>query len=249
VIILLFFKVEARGYQLNAQVTKKAIFKSNQVNEFARSKCILTISVGQPNHEGDKLFSTLLAVNKHFSLCLIMVCDSLQRHTRKISSRNTLEVLHNEANNLGDQWITRNSRFIRQLAIPYKISRWDDWMSSPNYPNKRLIINSLYTNAPLFKKSIDETAYAFSERKMDIALVDRHTAFILSQEYLLEECAVMLLQADDGYPFEIYPSQRNDAMDYVYQQIISYTNRDLMRAVSIKFKNLSPDFSQERTLA
>lgn len=229
-------------------LTKKAILKSDKMNEFALSKCILTVSVGQPNHEGDKFFATVLAVNKQFTSCIIMVCDSLQRHTMKISSPLDLSELHKESNILGDEWIARNSLAIKQFDIPYQISRWDAWMNHRNYSEKSLLINSLYSNDPLFKKSIDETAHRFSERKMDISVVDRNISFNLSKEYLLEECAVMLLQADDDYPFEIYPSQRNDAMDYVYQQIISYTNDELMRAVSIKFKNLSPEFLQEREL-
>ncbi len=218
------------------------------MNEFTRSKCILTVSVGQPNHEGDKFFATVLAINKQFTSCIIMVCDSLQRHTMKISSQLNLNELHKESNRLGDEWIVRNSLAINQFNIPYQISRWDAWMHHRNYPEKRLSINSLYANDPLFKKSIDETAHKFSERKMDISVVDRNIAFNLSKEYLLEECAIMLLQAEDGYQFEIYPSQRNDAMDYVYQQIISYTNKELMRAVSIKFKNLTPNLIQEREL-
>ena len=233
---------------MNALLTKKAILKSDKMNEFARSKCILTVSVGQPNHEGDKFVATVLAVNKQFTSCIIMVCDSLQRHTMKISSQLNLNDLHKESNILGDEWIIRNSLAIKQFNIPYQISRWDEWMNHSNYLEKKCSINSLYANDPLFKKSIDETAQKFSERKMDISVVDRNTAFNLSKEYLLEECAVMLLQADDGYRFEIYPSQRNDAMDYVYQQIISYTNNELMRAVSIKFKNLSPDLIQQREL-
>lgn len=223
-------------------MTKKAILKSKTLINDTLSNCILTVSVGQLNHEGDKFFATALAVNKQFGSCLIMVCDSLQRHTMKIASEAHLNELHQESNKLGQEWIARNALAMEQLQIPHEISRWDTWLHHKSYPEKRSFINSLYQNDPHFKKCIDDTANRFSERKMDVSVVDKSTAFHLSQEYLLEECAVMLIQADAGYQFEIYPSQRNDAMDYVYRQVISYTNNELMQAVSIKFKNLSPHF-------
>ena len=63
---------------------------------------------------------------------------------------------------------------------------------------------------------------------------------INSREYLKEECAVMLLWMKHGYHFEVYPGQRNSALDFVYQNIISKTNPKLVRAVAIKFKSISP---------
>ncbi len=230
---------------INYSPNKKAILKSEYMNNFASSKCILTISVGQPNHEDDKFFSTILAVNKQFKSCLVMVCDSLQRHTMKISAPQNITDLHHISNSLGNEWITRNSPAINELIIPYQICRWDHWITHQNFEQKNALIKALYSSDPLFKESVDDTALEFSTRKMSTALVDIDTAFNLSKEYLLEECAVMLLQAEEGYQFEIYPSKRNNAMDYVYQQVISYTNKNLMRAVSIKFKNLNSINIQE----
>jgi hypothetical protein len=220
--------------------SKKAIFKSSDARDFLKSKCIITISVGQPNHEGDKFLATIIAASRQFGSCLIMICDSLQRYTMKILSSLSLLEIHQESNILGDKWIDRNFEAIEQLHIPYAISRWDQWITHPNFIAKSKQIETLYQTDPLFKKSVDSTSHNFTERKLDTAIVDKQTAMDLSRAYLLEECAVMLLQADEGYHFEIYPSQRNDAMAYVYENIISYTNnRDLMRAVSIKFKNLN----------
>lgn len=228
-------------------LTKKAILKSNETNEFTHSKCVLTISVGQPNHEGDKFKAAVLATNK-FSACIIMVCDTLQRYTMKISSSLNIDELHKESSILGDEWIERNLSAIEQLKIPYQLSKWDSWINNPKYHEKKPFISKLYLTDCIFKEKVDSTALGFLERNLHKILVSKETALHLSKDYLLEECVVMLLLAEQGYGFEIYPNQRNEALDYIYKQVISQTNEKLMRAVSIKFKNLSLNNLVEKDL-
>ncbi|KTD23916.1 hypothetical protein [Legionella maceachernii] len=223
---------------MHHNLTKKAILKSKH-NLTHGSKTIITISVGQPNHEGDKLLSTLIAANKQFSFIRIMVCDSLQRHTMKITSPLSIEELHDISVQLGSEWIERNNMYIKALTVPYHISRWDEWLYHPDFNYKQRVISDLYLNDSSFKSSILDTVNEFITRNPERLLVDSQTAFNLSRDYLLEECAVMLLLADEEFEYEIYPSQRNKALDYVYQAVISKVNSKLMQAVSIKFKNIS----------
>jgi len=220
-------------------VTKKAILKSDELHASKETACVLTISVGQPNHEGDKLLATILAANKNFSSCIIMVCDSLQRHTMSIDANLSFKTLHADSNKLGAEWIERNLPAIHHFKIPYKISQWDDWLAHNDFIVKQDLITALYKNDLLFRKSIDETVAEFVSRKAKHTTFNINVARKYSCDYLLEECAVMLLLADCGYAFEIYPSQRNAAMSYVYQAIIAVNRPDLMRAVSIKFKNIN----------
>ncbi len=220
-------------------VTKKAILKYDELHTSKKAACVLTISVGQPNHEGDKLLATILAANKNFSSCIVMVCDSLQRHTMSIDSNLSFETLHADSNKLGAEWIERNLSTIQHFKIPYKISQWDEWLAHNDFLVKQDLIKALYKNDLLFRKSIDETVAEFVSRKAKHTTFNIDAAYKASCDYLLEECAVMLLLADCGYAFEIYPSQRNAAMSYVYQAIIALNRPDLMRAVSIKFKNMS----------
>ncbi|MGC1183313.1 hypothetical protein [Legionella sp.] len=226
---------------LNNNLTKKAILKSDTKNEFIHSKCVLTISVGQPPHESDKFRATLIALNNNFDFCIIMVCDSLQRHTMEIVSLLDKNEIHEQSNLLGDEWIMRNARFINQLTIPYEISRWDYWLNHEKYNTKSHIINQLYHSDEQFKKSVDDTTSDFLKRNTDKMVREYGDAFFLSKEYLLEECAVMLILAEEGYEFEIYPNQRNLALDYIYKEVISAYNENLMKAISIKFKNLTPN--------
>lgn len=227
----------------NGRLTKKAILKSNDAHEFYQSKCCITISVGQRYHEDDMFKATLESINNSFQRCTIVMGDSLQRHTMKILSPLSKDEIYVQANLLGDQWLERNLFDIEKLKIPYQISRWDYWINHPVYNNKYNIINELYLNDPLFKVSVDTTANFFLDRNQDKIIVEREEAFHLSKEYLIEECAGMLLLADDAYHFDVYPNKRNLAIDYVYRKIVSEVNTKLIRAVSIKFKSKIPEMA------
>ena len=62
------------------------------------SDCILHISVGQEYHEGEKLIATMDLINETFRSCTIMLCDTLQRHTLKLSYPNLSDdELHKKA--------------------------------------------------------------------------------------------------------------------------------------------------------
>jgi hypothetical protein len=226
------------------QLSKKAILKcpEDYKLDFYNSKCSVTISVGQLPHEQDKLKSTLAVVNSSFKSCTIMLCDSLQRHTLKIDINKTDEEAHEQANFLGDDWLSRNMYFIKQLDIDYNIIRWDYWLFHPEYLEDKKFIDKLSLNNTDFNNALEKTALEFLARNLKKVntVKEQQNLLINSKEYLKEECAVMLLWAKCGYQFEVYPSQRNSAMDFVYQNVISKTNPKLVRAVAIKFKNISP---------
>ncbi len=225
-------------------LTKKAILKCPDLfkHEFNQSCCSLTISVGQDPHEGDKFKATLLTVQNHFKECIIMVCDSLQRHTLSIGSLSlNLAQVHEKANLLGELWLERNLPFIQQIGIPYTIIRWDYWLTHPNYQKAKEKVEVLYAADSAFYQCIENTAHAFLERndRKFINTASQNKILDVSREYLKEECAVMLLWVECNFQFEIYPSQRNAAMDYIHKNILAISHPSLIRDISIKFKNLS----------
>ncbi len=229
-------------------LTRKAILKCQDTRnfdkeEFKKSACYIPISVGQPAHEGDKFKATLIAVESHFKACTIMVCDSLQRHNLRINSSESAEALHARANDLGDLWLARNLTFIQQLDIPYDIVRWDYWLSHPGYSQAKDFIEELYEIESTFRGAVERIAQTFLGHYQGNGMdtVDKETLLLsYSEEYLKEECAAMLLLMENDYHFEIYPSRRNEAMDYIHQNVISGLHPNLLRAIAIKFKNRSP---------
>src|SRR4051794_20109605 len=61
-------------------------------------RCVLEISVGQPYHECDKLAAAVEWVNAHagdpFASCVVLVGDSLQRHTIGFLERLSADSAH-----------------------------------------------------------------------------------------------------------------------------------------------------------
>ena len=110
-------------------VNLKSYDLSNKFNS-----CILTISVGQNVHEGEKFKATLNLINKNFKKCTIGVCDTLQRHSIAMLAGLEGDVLYEIAKKDGDQWIDRNIEYCKKyLAIPFEIIRWDNWLRDEKY--------------------------------------------------------------------------------------------------------------------
>lgn len=200
--------------------------------------CILTISVGQSVHEGEKFKSTLELINKNFKKCTIGVCDTLQRHSIATLADLESDMLYEVAKKEGDQWIDRNSEYCENyLKIPFEIKRWDNWFYNKKYAVYRDQVNKLYDKDKAFIDIIAKLAIEFNNRlKKRGHNLNEEKGLRLSTEYLLEECAVMSLWYEEGYSVDIYPAIRNEAIEYCFSVIMSeYYNR-LLIPVGISFK-------------
>ena len=200
--------------------------------------CILTISVGQNVHEGEKFKATLNLINKNFKKCTIGVCDTLQRHSIAMLAGLEGDVLHEIAKKDGDQWIDRNIEYCKKyLAIPFEIIRWDSWLRGEKYTLYRERVNFLYNNDNVFVSVIEKLAIEFNNRlkKRDYNL-NEEKGLKLSTEYLLEECAVMSIWYEEGYSVDIYPAIRNEAIEYCFSAIMSQYYNHLLLPAGVNFK-------------
>jgi len=205
---------------------------------FNQSLCSLTISVGQKVHEDGRFLSTLFEVNRNFKECIIAVCDTLQRHTLNIDYGNSSRGLYHIAEQQGENWLARNKSAIALLTIPYRIIRWDEWLASPEYQAKRAAINVLYESDNNYKSCLNKAIEFFLERyKLRKPTLNYEHAFDCSLEYLKEECAVMLMWADLGINFEIYPSKRNLAMAATYDNLIAPVYKNILIPVALDIRS------------
>lgn len=200
--------------------------------------CILTISVGQNVHEGEKFKATLNLINKNFKKCTIGVCDTLQRHSIAMLAGLEGDVLHEIAKKDGDQWIDRNIEYCKKyLAIPFEIIRWDSWLRGEKYTLYRERVNFLYNTDKVFVSIIEKLAIEFNNRlkKRDYNL-NEEKGLKLSAEYLLEECAVMSIWYEEGYSVDVYPAIRNEAIEYCFSAIMSQYYNHLLLPAGVNFK-------------
>lgn len=209
--------------------------------QFSQSQAQLTISVGQPVHEGERLQQVVHLVNQSFARCLIMIDDSIQWYTLAISHPQVAtEQLIQTAIQAGDDYLMRNQIiFNKYLTIPYQIMRWRDWHHTPAWQRAVENMHQAYHHYPLLQQAIRSNVSTFLaryERNRVLTQYNREQAVHLCTQYLLEECAVMrYFWISLGSHFEVYPSRRNEAMTATHQLFIAPSYPHLLLPVAIRF--------------
>lgn len=225
----------------------KPVFRCDEAlkRQFGKSKCLLTISVGQETHEGERFFSTIDLIQNTFSSCTIALHDSLQRYTMALDYEGNEEDLHSKAASKGDDWITRNEKYYKKSKIPVIITRWDDWLNDSNFGfNKEKILREMHEDESyrgLFNQSIVEYLARYCRRLEKPGLFDMKRAEKLCLNYLLEECAVLCLWSKTGCDFELYAGKHNVAMVATRKRFVSST---ALQSVTIGF-NRRPDLKPQ----
>lgn len=233
VIVTIFFKIMPKV---------KAVFsKSSTIKGFVKDKtCALPISVGQPYHESIKLFATIELINKYFAKCIVIVCDSLQRHNVYYMEKES--TAYNEAIEAGTRWIERNTTFLQQLRIPYKIIRWDEWRKSDLFPIYLKKIEDLYSVDDHFIEMVNTCATSFVDKHLlhyDQTVFSQpiEKAKEICKNYLKEEAAVLLMWYDQKIcDFIAYPGNNNLVIQTIYEYFINNNKNNKLISLRIKFK-------------
>ncbi len=221
----------------------KPVFKcpDNFKDEFKQSTCLLTISVGQEVHEGEHFQTTIKLVNSAFKSCIMLIDDSLQRHTMALNSANNAESFYQASIEAGNQWLERNKRYCEQLSILDKVIRWDHWLFHPDFKVQQQKIKSLKESDSSYQDAFNHTVNEFLDRYyrrlQDSDNFNLERAKQLCHDYLTEECTALCLWPELNCQFEVYPSPRNYVMDQTHKRFVIPTYANLLYAVSIKFKN------------
>lgn len=230
--------------ELDRKITKAALTNIlGDERNFLKSKtCVLTISMGQNYHEGDKLRASLKAINSFFKNCTIALCDTSQRHSLAILEKDqTADELYDLSLKLGDEWLERNIPIIEEeLKIPHKIIRWDQWFKSPKFEENYKRVEELYLTNSDYQKTVKRTINSFFLRKRkEVLQLVESDCFDLSLNYILEECACMLQWFEDKYDYEIYPPLRNDAISQVFALLEPSKNKNQLVPLGLKFSKIS----------
>ncbi len=222
----------------------KASFpRSNAINkdEFVNEHVMLLISVGKKKHYNHYFKATIELINKsNFSRCTMLVCDTLQRYNLMMESTDSAETAILKSKAMGDEWIQRNKAIYTNLTMAYNIIRWDYWLIQDNYNKKKIFIENLFKQDKAFNQAIITTAHEYSGRqhKHNLRALGDDACLNLSVSYLLEECAAMLLWPHQQYHYELYPSERNFAMTYIYEKFIRPGYPSLLKPLTLRFKKM-----------
>ncbi len=196
----------------------------NTVISLDGKNIVLLISVGQSYHEGDKLLATVTRLNYHkINFCQIMLADSLQRHNSSVPNKWESSVI------LGNEWITRNEKYINLLQCDHAIKRWDDFLNDERYSEEKHKIMSMYTsgilNAP-FNQTVDKFILRNKIANKNDCL-----------EYIMEESPIILsLSALDDFDHIIYPKKISNALAAVHEFRIKNAFPNKCAWLHLKFK-------------
>ncbi len=212
---------------------------------FSKSTAQITISVGQPIHEGEQMANIFRLVSNRFPRCKIMIDDSIQWYTLAIDAPDKSKAeLMQAAIQAGDDYLARLN--LRPLTIPYEIIRWRDWLNTPEWLSAIDSMRQAYQINPAIRVAIDNCTATFLERyKKKHPNYNHERGVALCTQYLLEECGVMKdLWPKLGCEYEIYPSPRNEAMAATYQDYIQPFYPHLLKPVAIR-SNRIKQYNQE----
>ena len=221
----------------------KPVFKGSNLNKetFKQSTCLLTISVGQEVHEGDKFAATLDLVNASFGSAILLIDDSLQRHSMALDKNQDADDFYDISILEGDRWLARNKKYYQNLRILRDIIRWDTWLKHPKYSPQQQTIQSLMANEADYQASFDNTIDEFLRRYyprlLDQQDFDSQRARRLCLDYLIEECTALCLWTELNCHYEVYPSKRNLAMEETHKRLVLPVYSELLHPIAIKFKN------------
>ena len=225
----------------------KACFarSSSVKNDFEGTICALPISVGQPYHEAGKMLATAGLINKYFSKCIIVVCDSLQRHNAALYGNQDAASAYEEALKAGESWLKRNAKMFEQIAIPIELVRWNNWYKSEKYPLYLEKIEEMLRTDNNFSAILNNYANAFVEQHLahyDEKIFSESIEKVIAtcKNYLKEEAAVLCMWHDEGkYDFLAYPGNNNGVMVYVYDHLKQSGTKNKLVSLKVKFKKTS----------
>lgn len=232
----------------------KPVFKHADVekSKFKQSRCLLTISVGQEVHEKEHFERTVELVNVSFDSCIMLIDDSLQRHTMALASERDADSFYQRSIEAGNQWLERNAVYYERLEILDKVIRWDHWLMHSDFQAQQDKIKSLISSNHSYKIAFINTVDAFLNRYFrrikDKTKFNLEGAQQFCLNYLIEECTALCLWPELACHFEVYPSRRNLAMAETHKRFVLPQYPDFLHAVSIKFKNRKQFQPQELIL-
>lgn len=160
----------------------------------------LEISVGQQYHEGGKLKAATDWARKNFKNKVLILGDTTQRFNMMFTERISEQEAYEITLKAGDDWLMRNKEFLDGIEI----TRWNDWMSHPEYEIIYKQVMSLYKNDRHFYTALQNAiSEVWIRRYAETNNEERF--FAISEKYLLEETAVLAVAYENIGGISAYP--------------------------------------------
>ena len=233
--------------------------------------CILPISVGQSYHAEERFIATIKALNDFFDECIIVVADTLQRHTLKISGMSEEEAKKQSVKD-GAEWFNSQDtqEALSELTIEKKILHWDAFLEDVEFDREYKIVQEAYTKGKestekqyrdsadrpaAFTSIVEKTIGSFIgtyikgekiRKQKPVVGFSIETAKTACLDYVLEESAVMRLMGKHA-GYMAYPVSDSPTNEQVFECIKVLNGQKYpLELIDIKFLQQSNPKKKEK---
>lgn len=206
--------------------------------------CTLGVSVNSPNWQDEHFASILEFAAASFQTIRIDVTDALYRHSFMAEGQEPGEALAS-ANALGALWLARHQSIIDASPVKPDVIRWDRWYEHPDYGDVLTGFSQAYGNNPPLRDAIEGDIDGFFRRHgREPSTAERQH----SRDYLIEELAVITLQARELPSLKLYPGDELLCMRAVRNRVIADAPQGLEREQFAKVKFHTRGFAPAKDL-
>jgi tRNA-dependent cyclodipeptide synthase len=185
--------------------------------------CSFGVSVNSPNWQGEHFASILEFAAANFTAIRIDVTDALYRHNFMAEGKPAPEAMAC-AEALGALWLTQHQAIIDACAVNPSVMRWAHWYEHADYPNVLDVCRASYQVNETFRSAVEADIDGFFRRQArSPCAVER----LHSRDYLIEEVAVMTLQARAWPGLRLYPGEELLCVNVVRHGLVSEAPRGL----------------------
>jgi tRNA-dependent cyclodipeptide synthase len=205
--------------------------------------CTLGVSVTSPNWQDEHFASILDFAAAHFKTIRIDVTDLLYRHNFMAEGLPPHEA-ETRANALGTSWLARHQEFIDACPVKPEVIRWGHWYDHPDYPEVFDGVSRAYATTAVLREAIESDVSGFFRRLgREPTEIERQSG----RDYLVEEVAVMILQARELPGLRIYPGEQLACLDVVRRGLVPEAPRGLEQEqfARVRFHTRGPSASGE----
>lgn len=213
-------------------MSKYKIILRNSPGWHSFEACTLGVSVTSPNWQDEHFASILDFAAGHFKTIRIDVTDRLYRHSFMAEGLPADEAAA-RADALGALWLTRHQAFIDACSVKPEVIRWSQWYDHPDYASVLDSFQSLAKAAPVFHDAIEADVDGFFRRQGREPTEVKRQA---SRDFMVEEVAVITLQARTLPSLKLYPGDELACLNVVRRGLIPEAPRGLEREQFAKVK-------------
>ncbi len=212
-----------------------------------------SISIGEEKQTGNYTSQMLKEIqeNPKIKRVTLLKASTLQRYNIEIKEGLSPEEAEEQSKKRAVKWEeVDNDVCIKELKKSGKleaIKDWDDYRLSPQFSDYLQKVKALYEENRNFRRTVNSTVNFFYNKINADVKKHRSESFIKEKlrGYLMEECAVLVLITNENiYDYEIYPGERNRAMEVAYNKLSS-ANKMIARPITLlSDANLKQDQAQ-----